>query len=457
MSTTLPPADSMIRQFGAELSGQIVCPDDAGFDDARSVWNGMINRRPAVIAQCADRDDVVRAVRFARQSELPLAVRGGGHNAAGLAVCDGGVVVDLRRMRAVHVDAAQRTARVQGGATWAEFDAATQAHGLATTGGVISSTGVGGLTLGGGIGLLMRSYGLACDNLIAAEVVTADGRILTANATENADLFWAIRGGGGNFGVITEFTFKLHPVSQVVGGMLVHPAERARDVLRVFREVTQSAPDELTAITVLTTSPDGMRMAANVACYNGPEAAAEPALRALRSFGPPLADMIAPMPYTQQQRMLDEGFPRGLQVYWRGAFLRELSDACIDVLVERFSAITSPLSAMIVEHLGGAVSRVPDDATAFAHRSAPYNLGIIGRWIDPSEREKHIAWTRETSAAMRPFESGAYVNYMGLDEEADRVKAAYPPQKYARLAAIKRRYDPTNLFRLNQNIVPAAE
>jgi FAD/FMN-containing dehydrogenase len=420
------------------------------------VSNGLADRRPAVIVRCWTREDVIGAVALARENGLELAVRGGGHNAAGLAVCDGGVVVDLTEMRAVRVDAARRVARVQGGATWRDFDAASQAHGLATTGGVISTTGVGGLTLGGGIGWLMRSYGLACDNVISAEVVTADGRVLTASETEHPDLYWAIRGGGGNFGVVTEFEFRLHPVSQVLGGMLVHPAERARDVLKLFRDVTSSAPDELTTVCGMLTSPEGVRICAVIACYNGPVADGERVLRPLREFGPPVADMIAPIPYVQQQRLLDDGFPSGLQVYWRGEFLRALSDDGIDALVDRFSAVTSPLSAMIVEHMGGAVARVPVDATAFSNRAAPYNLAIVGRWVDPAERETHTAWTRGTSDAVRPFTAGGvYVNYIGLEEGAERVRHAYGAAKYDKLAAVKKAYDPTNLFRGNQNITPA--
>jgi FAD/FMN-containing dehydrogenase len=455
MAMTISSSDAALRQFGDGFGGRLIRPDDDGFDAARRVWNGMIDRRPALIARCASREDVVRVVRLARETGLPLAVRGGGHNAAGLSVCDGGIVADLREMRAVRVDAANQRAYVQGGATWGDVDAATGTVGLATTGGVISSTGVGGLTLGGGIGWLARSYGFSCDNVRSAEIVTAGGEVITASDREHGDLFWAIRGGGGNFGVVTELEFQLHPVSQVVGGMLVHPAERAPEVLRFFRDVTRSAPDRLSAVCGLMTSPEGAKIVAIVVCYNGTEADAEPVLRPIRAFGPPLADLIAPLPYVQQQRLLDDGFPAGLQVYWRGEFLRELDDAAVDALVARFTAITSPLSAIIVEHLGGAAARIADDATAFAHRRAPYNVAIVGRWADPSERETHVAWTRATSEALQPYSTGVYVNYLGVDEGADRVRAAYPPHKFRRLAAIKRQYDPTNLFRSNQNIQPA--
>jgi FAD/FMN-containing dehydrogenase len=456
MSTTIQFEDSVLSIFGGASSAQCLRPNDAGFDDARRVWNGMIDRRPALIVRCQNRDDVVRAVGLARERGVPLAVRGGGHSAAGLAVCDGGVVVDLRAMRAVRVDSDRRIARAQGGATWADFDAAAGAHGLATTGGVISTTGVGGLTLGGGIGWLMRSYGLASDNVIAAELVTADGTVLTVSETEHPELFWAIRGGGGNFGVVTEFTFRLHPVPEVTGGMVVHPAARARDVLRHFRDITQQAPDALSLVNGFLTTPDGMKVTVIAGCYNGPESEGTSALAPVRSFGPPVADTFARKPYAEHQRMLDEGFPSGLQVYWRGAFIDDLSDACIDTIASRFEAITSPLSALVLEHLGGAVSRLDADATAFGHRHAPYNLAIVGRWIDPAERERHVTWTKETSEALRPFGGGAvYVNYLGLEEGSERVQEAYDSQKLARLSAIKREYDPTNLFRVNQNITPA--
>jgi FAD/FMN-containing dehydrogenase len=455
MTSTMTLDDSLVRQFKSGVQGETLRPGDEGFDAARRVWNGMIDRQPALIVRCATRDDVVRAVGLARDKGLPLAVRGGGHNAAGLGVCDGGVVVDLRGMRGVRVDPGKRIARVQGGATWADLDEATAAHGLATTGGAVSSTGVAGLTLGGGIGWLMRSYGLAADNVISAEVVTADGRVVTASEKENPDLYWAIRGGGGNFGVVTEFEFRLHPVTTVMGGMLVHPAERAPQVLRFVRDFAKTAPDQLTMFCAMLTSPEGVRIIAIIVCYNGPESEGASVLRPLRAFGPPVADMVGPVPYAQHQKMLDEGFPSGLQVYWRGEFLRELTDECIDTMVARFNAITSPLSAIVVEQMGGAVARVADDATPFSYRSAPFNVAIVGRWVDPSERETHVAWTRGTSEAIRAFTNGGvYVNYLGVDEGADRVRAAYASEKLARLAEVKRKFDPSNLFRVNQNIAP---
>jgi FAD/FMN-containing dehydrogenase len=388
---------------------------------------------------------------------LPLAVRGGGHNAAGLALCDDGLVIDLSPMRAVTVDPAARTARVEGGATWADVDAATQAHGLATTGGAISKTGVGGLTLGGGIGWLMRRQGLACDNLVEAEVVTADGRTVRASETENPDLLWGLRGGGGNFGVVTAFTFRLQPLAGVVSGLLVHPLARAKEVLRFYREFTRTTPDTLTVFAGLLTAPDGAPICALIPSWCGPAEEAEEALIPLREFGPPVADMVQPMPYVAQQQLLDEGMaPVGLQVYWRGEFLRELSDATIDALVDAYAATTSPLSVLVIEQMGGAVARVPREATAFPNRDAAYNLALVGRWTDPAERDTHVRWVRGVHDAIRPHALGAYVNYLGVEEADDRVRGAYGEATYARLVALKNAWDPTNVFRFNQNVAPTA-
>jgi FAD/FMN-containing dehydrogenase len=362
----------------------------------------------------------------------------------------------LSSMKAVAVDPDARTARAQGGATWGDFDAATATHGLATTGGLISTTGVAGLTLGGGLGWLMRAYGLACDNLLSVEVVTADGRLVTASASENADLFWGLRGGGGNFGVATSFQFRLHPVRRVLAGMLVHPLERAGEVLRLYRAVTATAPDALTVFAPVMTTPEGAMVIALIVCYNGPIAEGEAAIARLREFAPALADTVQPMEYVELQRMLDEAFPHGLQVYWRSHFLTGLPDAAIDEIVERFAGVTSPLSTVIVEPMGGAVSRVGRDASAFDQRDAAYNLAIIARWTEPAEAGRHTAWARDMWEAMRPYACGVYVNYLGVGDGAERVRDAYGPAKYARLASLKAKYDPGNLFRLNQNIVPSS-
>jgi FAD/FMN-containing dehydrogenase len=446
-------SDTDLQELRSQLSGALLRPTDDGFDDARAVWNGMIDRKPGLIVRCASTSDVVNAVNFARERGLLLAVRGGGHNAAGKAVCDGGLVIDLSQMRNVTVDPESRTAHVDGGATWADFDGATQAYGLATTGGLISTTGVAGLTLGGGFGWLMRSYGMACDNLIGAEVVIASGEVVTVSESENADLLWGLRGGGGNFGVVTNFQFQLHPVSTVLGGMLVHPGERVKEALHFYREFTRTAPDELAVFCGMLTSPEGERIVAFIVCYNGPIDEGEALIAPLREWGPPVADLVQPVPYAQHQQMLDEGFPAGLQVYWRSEFLRGLDDDVIDALVARYGEITSPLSALVLEQFGGAVRRVPRDATAFTQRHADHNLAIISRWSDPVESDQHIAWARATHDAVRPFSTGVYVNYLG-EEGPDRIEQAYGEAVYQRLVELKNRYDPTNLFRLNQNIQP---
>ena len=437
---------------GAGLSGTIIRRGDAEYDQARRVWNGMIDRSPALIVRCRTTADVVAAVNHARDNGLVLAVRGGGHNAAGLSVCDDGLVIDLSPMRAVSVDAARRTARVEGGALWRDVDAATHPHGLATTGGLISSTGVGGLTLGGGLGWMMRRHGLACDNVLAVEIVTADGQVRRASATENPDLFWGIRGGGGNFGVVTTFEFKLHPMTTLYAGMLVFPGPQAPQVLRRYRDLAMAAPDELTLFTGLMTSPDGHPINAVFVGYDGPASKGEAAIKPLRDLGP-VADQVGEMPYPALNSMLDEGFPHGLQVYWRSDFLKGLPDEALDMLVDRHAAITSPLSALLIEQFGGAVARVPAEETAFAQRDALFNLAIISRWADPSTESTHVDWARQTSEAARPFTTGGtYVNYLGV-EGADRVRAAYGA-KYDRLVALKKKYDPANLFQVNQNIRP---
>jgi len=450
--TTKTVTDPSALAIGAGLSGTVIRRGDASYDQARRVWNGMVDRSPEIIVRCATTADVVAAVNFARDKGLVLAVRGGGHNAGGLGVCDDGLVIELSPMRAVKVDTAQRIAYVQGGALWRDLDAATHPHGLATTGGLISTTGVGGLTLGGGLGWLMRKHGLACDNVLAVEIVTADGQVRRASATENPDLFWAVRGGGGNFGVVTSFEFRLHPVSTLYAGMLVFPGPRAPQVLRTYRDVAMNAGDELAVFAGLMTSPDGHPIIAIFPAYNGPVKQAEAAVKPFRDLGP-VADQVSEMPYPALQSMLDDGFPSGLHVYWRSDFLKGLPDEALDMLVDRFSAITSPLSALLIEQFGGAVARVPADETAFAQRDALFNLAIISRWADPATATTHIDWAKKTSDVARPFASGGvYVNYLGA-EGADRVRAAYGA-KYDRLVAVKQKYDPKNLFSVNQNIQP---
>jgi FAD/FMN-containing dehydrogenase len=450
--------EGVVEAFRASLRGQLLRAGDAGYDAARTIWNGMIDRCPALIARCAGVADVIHGVNFARTHQLLLAVRGGGHNVAGNAVCDGGLMLDLSGMQSVRIDPVRRTARAEPGLTWGEFDHETQVFGLATSGGQVSTTGIAGLTLGGGWGYLARKYGLASDNLLAVDIVTANGRLLTASATEHADLFWGVRGGGGNFGVVTSFEYQLHPVGPVLAGAVIHPFAQARAVLRFYRDFTMAAPDELASGAVCMTMPDGTPVAGIVVCYNGPLEAGERVLQPLRAFGTPLADQIGSMPYTAAQKLLDAFYPPGLQQYWKASFLREISDEAIDTIVTYCAQRPSPICHGLIEHtLGGAVSRVDREATAFNHRDVQYSFMSLGVCTDPAEAEKCVRWAREFWEAMQPFATGGvYVNYLGreTDEGAKRIKAAYGPGKYQRLVALKNTYDPTNLFRLNQNIKP---
>jgi FAD/FMN-containing dehydrogenase len=446
-----------ISAFPATFQGNVLQPNAPEYDTARKVWNGMIDRRPALIAQVKSVADVQAAIRFARQNDLLTAVRGGGHNAAGLGVCDDGLVIDLRGLRDVVVDPARRTARAGGGATWGDFDRATAGFGLATTGGLVSSTGVAGLTLGGGLGWLMRSYGLACDNLIGAELVTADAEVVRVSETENSDLLWALRGGGGNFGVVTSLEYRVHPVATIFGGMLIYPLAKARELLRFYRDLTRGAPDKLTVFAAMMHAPDGTPVIAFVLCYNGSADDGERAIAKVRRVATPIAGEVGPMPYSTLQTMLDEGFPHGLQVHWRSEFINTIPDTFIDDAVSAFERVPSPLSAMLLEHFGGAVSRIARDATAFDQRDSEYNLVIVSRWADAGERDRNVAWARETSEMASRYTNGrVYVNYIGAGEAPERVRAAFGEDKFARLASIKRKYDPTNFFRMNQNIPPAA-
>jgi FAD/FMN-containing dehydrogenase len=447
--------EDAMRSLQESFRGPLLRPGDAEYDEARTVWNAMIDRKPAIIAQCTSSGDVSAVVNAAREHELLLSIHGGGHNVAGNAVCDGGLMIDLSLMRGIEVDSDARIVRAEGGVLWGEFDAATQAHGLATTGGTVSTTGIAGLTLGGGIGLLGRRFGLACDNLLSVEVVTADGQPRTASETEHADLFWAIRGGGGNFGVVTSFTYRLHPVGPtVIGGLLIHPLERAREMFRFYRDWIPSAPEELTVLPGMLTGPDGNRLAVFIVCYSGPLEEGERVLAPLRAFGPPVADLIAETPYLSVQQLFDPGYPSGRRNYWKSSFADELSDGAIDTLVSHFERVPSPLTALAYEHLGGAIDRVETEATAFSQRGAAFNLLITSGWENPADDEVNIRWTRDLWEAMQPFSrAAAYVNYLSEGEQ-DRVRAAYG-EKYDRMVALKTTYDPTNLFRMNQNIKPA--
>ena len=451
----MPSLDqASIADLSTGFSGVLLRPDESGYDDARKIHNGMIDRKPALIARCLGTADIVDAVKFARIHSLELSVRGGGHNVAGRAVCDGGLMLDLSLAKGIDVDPAGRTARAQGGVTWREINRETQLHGLATTGGVVSTTGIAGLTLGGGVGWLMAKYGLATDNLISAEVITASGDVLRANESENADLFWALRGGGGNFGVVSSFEYRLHPVGPVMSGLVAYPVGEARDVLRFFRQVTSTLPDDLTVFAGLLHAPDGAQIGVLIVCHCGALDEAEAALQPIKKFGSPLMNTIAPTTYEATNMMLDGGFPRGALNYWKSSFVKDLSDQAIDTMVARFALCPSPMSAMVLEHIHGAATRVGVSDTAFPHRRDGYQLVIISEWVEPADNARNIAWARESYDAMRPyFASGRYVNYLGDDEGDDAVEAAYG-QNYRRLRTLKRKYDPTNLFRLNQNIRP---
>ena len=440
-------------ELTAALRGSLRTPGDPGYDDARRVWNGMVDKRPAAIVQAAGVADVIATVKFARASGLPLAVRGGGHNVAGNAVCESGVVLDLRRMRSVHVDPVRRTARVEGGATWRDYDHETQAHGLASPGGLVSSTGVGGLTLGGGFGYLSRLHGLASDNLVSVDVVTADGRLLIASAEEHDDLFWGVRGGGGNFGVATSFKFRLHPVNGMYGGVLAFPAAMAWTVFQRYREVAESAPDKLTVYAALVPTPAGLA-AGVVVAYAGPEEEGRRLVEPLRELDSVLLDTVAWVPYCQIQQQQDAAYPAGLRNYWKSAYLKGLSDEALRTLIDAMAQPPSPMCQILIEQFGGAVARLPEDATAFQHRAARYNVMILGLSSDASDDAPNRAWVRETWERIQPFATGgAYVNYLDADDDA---RSAYSGATYARLAALKRQYDPENLFRLNQNIAPQA-
>jgi FAD/FMN-containing dehydrogenase len=451
------------REIGLEgFSGELLRPGDEGYDIARRVHNGMIDKHPGLIARCHGVADIVAAVDHARDAGAEISIKGGGHNVAGRAVTEGGVMIDLSPMRGVHVDPAGGSARAQAGVTWGELNRETQLHGLAVTGGTVSTTGIAGLTLGGGLGWLMGMHGTSADNLISAEVVTASGDVITASENENPDLFWALRGGGGNFGVVSSFEYRLHPIGPTItGGLAIYPFADAAGVLRFFREFTSTAPDELGMFGALLHAPDGsgMKLAAMLVCHAGSQSQAQADLAALLAFGSPLDVQIGPMSYSAVNTIIDGGFPAGAFNYWKSSFLSELSDAAIDTMVAQFAACTSsPMSAIVLEHFHGAVTRVPVDATAVPYRSEGYDLLIVGEWMDPATTDDNVAWTREAFAAMQPFTANQlrYVNYLDADDTGDDpVRAAYGPN-YDRLVQVKNAYDPDNLFRMNTNIAPTA-
>lgn len=450
-----------VTHLASTFSGQLLQQGDPGYDEARRVHNGLVDKRPALIARCRGVADIVDAVNVAREHKLEVAVRGGGHNIAGRATIDDGLMIDLSLMKGVHVNSKARTVRAQGGVTWGEFNRETQFHGLATTGGIVSSTGIAGLTLGGGLGYLMGKCGLAVDNLLSVEMVTADGRVLAASNDENSDLFWAVRGGGGNFGVAASFEYRLHAVGPTVtAGLIAHPFDKAGDVLRFYREVSASLPDEFTVYAGVLNAPDGSgaKLAAVLLCHCGPQRDGEAAVRPIKQFGSPVLDAISPMSYCQVNAMLDADYPRGARNYWKSSFLAGLSDEAISAMIECFARCPSSMrgSGVVLEHVHGAASRVGGGDTPFPHRRDGYSLLVLAQWMDPAENERCIAWARDGFATLRPFTAeGGYVNYLDHDEAGDRVAAAYG-RNYSRLRQLKAKFDPDNFFHMNQNIPPPA-
>ena len=446
------------RDLEASIRGQVIDPAHPDFDLARAVFNGAVTRRPALIVRPLDAADVVAAIEFAGAAELPLSVRGGGHNVAGHAVCEGGLMLDLRLLRGVEVDETTRVAEAGGGATWNDFDPACQRHGLATPGGTFGTTGIAGLTLGGGIGHLIGRYGLTLDNLLQAEVVTADGRVLLASEDAYPDLFWALRGGGGNFGVVTRFFYRLHELRSLTAGLLVYDFANARAVIRSFRDVVEDAPDELTLFIILARDrASGDRVVVLSVCWTGDSEDARRRLDSLRSTTGLLLDAVRPTSYLQLQAIFGE-IPFGLRNYWKGHFVTALPDELVEFIVEHFARRESPLGSVLIESLQGHARRVPDDATAFANRHAAFNLTGISIWESPDDDDEQIAWARAFGDGVAPYSSrgGGYLNYMGSDEPLERVQAAFGAEKFARLRELKRKFDPDNVFRQNQNIPPAA-
>jgi FAD/FMN-containing dehydrogenase len=462
-----PPAiaDGSIAELAHTLRGELITPGDSGYDEARAIWNGAHDRYPALIVRAAGVGDVMRAVEFARSEELLVSVRGGSHSIPGFSTNDGGIVIDLSPMNGVRVDPQQRTAIAQTGLTWSQFDHETQAFGLATTGGLVSSTGIAGFTLGGGVGWLMRKHGLAADNLLGADVVTADGQLVHASEDENPELFWGLRGGGGNFGIATSFEYQLHRVGPTVtAGVVFYPGERAGEILRFYRDWVDDAPDELTTLVNLLTAPPapflpeewhGKPLVAIVGMHCGSVEDGERAVRPLRELGDPVADLMGPLPYVAMQSLIDPLWGPGAHSYMKAGWLGGLDDAAIDTLVRHHRDVTSPKSEIHVHHMGGAVARVPAAATAFGDRSAPFLLNVIASTFTPDGYDGAVAWAQELHAAMTPsLTGGSYVNFLSAEGD-DRVRAAYGAN-YDRLVALKDEYDPTNLFRLNQNIRPSA-
>ena len=460
--------EATVRELQVGLAGSVVCPGDSDYETARRGWNHAIDKRPALIVRAASTEDVARAVGFARSEGRQIAVRGGAHSVAGFSTCDDGVVIDLAQLNGVQVDLNSQLAFAGGGTTWKTFDAATQKHGLATTGGLVSSTGIGGFTLGGGLGHLVRKYGLTCDNLLSVELVTADGLVVHASESQNSELFWALRGGGGNFGVVTKFELALHPVGPVVlGGPIFYPGEQATQVMDGWRDLLEDMPEELSTTLGLTTAPPVpfipedwhyQKVAAVVGCWAGDPAEGQAIVKPLRALGTPIADLLGPIPYVDLQQLVDPLWEAGAANYFTSAFLDRLPAEAIETLadVHRRSADLPVQTEVHIHHLGGAVARVPADSTAFAHRSSLLVLNCLARTSDPADLPPHIAWAREARDAMATYGKGeTYVNFAGEGGD-DNVRTSYPPAIYGRLQAVKNQYDPLNLFRFNTNIPPTA-
>jgi FAD/FMN-containing dehydrogenase len=440
--------------LGPALRGELLLPGADGYDAARRIFNAMIDRRPVAIARCAGAADVVACLGFARAHRLDVSVRGGGHNVSGKAVCDGGLLVDLTMMKSVRVDPVRRSARAEPGLTLGELDRECQAFGLATPTGIVSATGIAGLTLGGGIGWLGGKHGLACDNVTSVDIVTADGRLLVASPGEHADLFWAVRGGGANLGVVTSFEYRLHEVGRVLGGGVVWPLDQARQVLRFYGDFAHGCPDELSVNAGFASAEDGTTVLGVAVAWSGPLEIGERLLKPLRSVGRPLADMIGPMSFVDLQCAGDAAFPRGRRHYWKAGFLRRLDPAAIDTLIHFAATRPSPHTQIGLQQMHGAAARVPAADTAFAHRHDQWDCLMLSQWESPTDDERNIRWTRDLHAAMEPYlDLAVYVNDLG-DDETDRVRAAYGTN-YDRLGAIKAKYDPGNFFHLNQNVQPA--
>jgi FAD/FMN-containing dehydrogenase len=456
-------SQSAIEKLRTSLRGPSFCPGEQGYDEARKIHNAMIDRHPAIIVRCAGVADVIAAVKFARGNDVAVSVRSTGHNVAGISLCDDGIVIDLSAMKGIHLNPVTRTARVEAGVTWAELSHELQTFGLAATGGFVGTTGVAGLTLGGGLGWMVRKHGCSLDNLLSADVVTADGQFLPASSTAHADLFWGIRGGGGNFGIVTSFEFQVHPAGTVLAGLVLHPASSGKELLRFWREYESTAPEEMSNSALLFSAPELplpelLRRGPIVGIggvWVGPLEAGEQALRPLRAFGPPAADIYQLMPYSAAQTMADFLWPKGSYNYWKSSYLKSLSDGAIDTILDFYAKVASSRTVVVLEHDGdGAWSRIPEDATAFGHRNWPYNLLVTALWTDAADTDANIRWTREFWQAMQPFlVEAAYVNYLGEVQE-EGVRAAYG-RKYERLAALKQKYDPTNFFSMNQNIKPS--